>query len=127
MKVLIVEDDSAIAANLYDYLEANGYEVDLASNGRMGLAMAIAYSWDAILLDLSLPHMDGLTLCRKLREEARRDAPVLMLTALTYRRTRSVSRSPPSCAHERGGLRICIEPVDVEALLAVMTRIADAR
>jgi len=81
MKVLIVEDDSAIAANLYDYLEANGYEVDLASNGRMGLAMAIANSWDAILLDLSLPQMDGLTLCRKLRGEARRDTPVLMLTA----------------------------------------------
>ena len=81
MKVLIVEDDSAIAANLYDYLEANGYEVDLASNGQTGLAMAIADTWDAILLDLSLPRMDGLTLCRKLREEARRDTPVLMLTA----------------------------------------------
>ncbi|KXV02806.1 two-component system response regulator [Caballeronia megalochromosomata] len=81
MKVLIVEDDSAIAANLYDYLEANGYEVDLASNGQTGLAMAVAETWDAILLDLSLPRMDGLTLCRKLREEARRDTPVLMLTA----------------------------------------------
>ena len=81
MKVLIVEDDSAIAANLYDYLEANGYEVDLAINGQAGLAMAVAGSWDAILLDVSLPHMDGLTLCRKLREEAHRDTPVLMLTA----------------------------------------------
>jgi DNA-binding response OmpR family regulator len=43
--------------------------------------MAVAETWDAILLDLSLPRMDGLTLCRKLREEARRDTPVLMLTA----------------------------------------------
>ncbi|MBN3805244.1 response regulator transcription factor [Paraburkholderia sp. Ac-20336] len=81
MKVLIVEDDPAIAANLYDYLEANGFEVDLASNGQTGLEMAMADSWDAILLDLSLPRMDGLTLCRKLREEAHRDTPVLMLTA----------------------------------------------
>lgn len=81
MKVLIVEDDSAIAANLYDYLEGNGYEVDIASNGKAGLRMAIADSWDAILLDLALPGMDGLTLCRRLREEARRDTPVLMLTA----------------------------------------------
>jgi len=81
MKVLIVEDDAAIAANLYDYLEASGYEVDLATNGRTGLEMAVSDSWDAILLDLSLPRMDGLTLCRKLREEAHRDTPVLMLTA----------------------------------------------
>lgn len=81
MKVLIVEDDAAIAANLYDYLEASGYEVDIAANGPLGLRMALADAWDAILLDLSLPGMDGLTLCRKLREEARRDTPVLMLTA----------------------------------------------
>ncbi|PMS21567.1 DNA-binding response regulator [Trinickia dabaoshanensis] len=81
MKVLIVEDDPAIAANLYDYLEGSGYEVDLASNGNAGLQMARGESWDAILLDLSLPGMDGLTICRKLREEARRDTPVLMLTA----------------------------------------------
>jgi len=81
MKVLIVEDDSSIAANLYDYLAAGGYEIDVASNGKTGLRMALAESWDAILLDLSLPGMDGLTLCRKLREEARRDTPVLMLTA----------------------------------------------
>ena len=81
MQVLIVEDDSAIATNLYDYLEASGYTVDAASNGYAGLQMALADSWDAILLDLSLPGMDGLTLCRKLREEAGRDTPVLMLTA----------------------------------------------
>jgi len=81
MKVLIVEDDSSIAANLYDYFEGSGYEVDVASNGDAGLHMALTDSWDAILLDLSLPGMDGLTLCRRLREEARRDTPVLILTA----------------------------------------------
>lgn len=81
MKVLIVEDDAAIAANLYDYLESSGYHVDVAASGNAGLRMALGESWDAILLDLSLPGMDGLTLCRKLREEAHRDTPVLMLTA----------------------------------------------
>jgi len=81
MKVLIVEDDAAIAANLYDYLEGCGYEVDVAASGTAGLQFALAEPWDAILLDLALPGMDGLTLCRKLREEARRDTPVLMLTA----------------------------------------------
>jgi DNA-binding response OmpR family regulator len=81
MKVLIIEDDTAIATNLYDYLESGGYEVDLASDGVMGLHLAVSQHWDAILLDLSLPGMDGLTLCGKLREEARRDTPILMLTA----------------------------------------------
>ena len=81
MKVLIVEDDTAIAANLCDYLGGAGYVVDLASDGVMGLHLAMTHHWDAILLDLSLPGMDGLTICRKLREEARRDTPILMLTA----------------------------------------------
>lgn len=81
MKVLIVEDDAAIAANLYDYLESDGYDVDIASNGNTALRMALDEVWDAILLDLSLPGIDGLTLCRKLRTEAHRDTPVLMLTA----------------------------------------------
>jgi DNA-binding response OmpR family regulator len=81
MKVLIVEDDAAIAANLFDYLESHGYEADLAFDGAMGLHLAVTQRWDAILLDLSLPGMDGLTLCRKLREEARRDTPILVLTA----------------------------------------------
>lgn len=81
MKVLIIEDDPAIAANVYDYLEGRGFHVDVATSGPAGLRFALAEVWDAILLDISLPGMDGLTLCRKLREEARRDTPVLMLTA----------------------------------------------
>ncbi|SOZ17128.1 response regulator transcription factor [Cupriavidus taiwanensis] len=81
MRVLIIEDDTSIAANLYDYLEGAGYVVDMASNGPAGLQLALSQPWDAILLDLALPGMDGLTLCRQLREEAHRDTPVLMLTA----------------------------------------------
>ena len=75
MKVLIVEDDAAIAANLYDYLQNLGYQPDLATNGPAGLRFALAEAWDAILLDLSLPGMDGLSLCRQLREHAHRDTP----------------------------------------------------
>ncbi|RWA53128.1 two-component system response regulator [Cupriavidus sp. UYMSc13B] len=81
MRVLLIEDDVSIATNLYDYLENAGYEVDVAWNGPAGLQLALSQPWDAILLDLSLPGMDGLTLCRMLREEAHRDTPVLMLTA----------------------------------------------
>jgi DNA-binding response OmpR family regulator len=81
MRVLIVEDDSDIASNLYDYLQGASYEVDFACDGVSGLRLAVSQQWDAILLDVSLPGMDGLTLCRKLREEAKCDTPVLMLTA----------------------------------------------
>ena len=66
---------SAIAADLYDYLEGSGYEVDVASNGNAGLQMAIAGSSDAILLDLSLPGMDGscsVAGCGKRRTGTRR-------------------------------------------------------
>jgi DNA-binding response OmpR family regulator len=81
MRVLIVEDDPAIAANLYDYLEAAGYTPEHTADGVTGLHRAVSAHWSAILLDVSLPGMDGFTVCRKLREEARRDTPVLMLTA----------------------------------------------
>jgi DNA-binding response OmpR family regulator len=81
MRVLIIEDDSAIAANLYDFLEARGHTVDAAADGVTGLHLAVTQPFDAILLDLGLPGMDGTALCRKLREEARVETPILMLTA----------------------------------------------
>jgi len=79
--VLIIEDDPAIAVNLYDFLEGRGHLVDAASDGVTGLHLALTGGFDAIVLDLGLPGMDGLTLCRRLRDEARNDTPVLMLTA----------------------------------------------
>jgi DNA-binding response OmpR family regulator len=81
MRVLIIEDDPAIASNLYDYLEERGHEVDAASDGVTGLHLAVTGGFDAIVLDLGLPGMDGTTLCRRLRVDARNDTPVLMLTA----------------------------------------------
>jgi DNA-binding response OmpR family regulator len=81
VRVLIIEDDSAIAANLYDFLESRGHTVDAASDGVTGLHLAVTGGFDAIILDLGLPAMDGITLCRKLRDEAANDTPVLMLTA----------------------------------------------
>ena len=81
MRVLVIEDDAAIATNLHDYLQGAGYEVDVASDGVTGLHFAVGQPWDAILLDVSLPGMSGLDLCHKLRQEAHCDTPVLMLTA----------------------------------------------
>ena len=81
MRVLIIEDDPAIAANLYDFLEAQGHMVDAAADGVTGLHLAVTGGFDAIVLDLGLPGMDGGMLCRKLREDAGNDTPILMLTA----------------------------------------------
>ena len=81
MKVLIIEDNPDIAANIGDYLEDNDHTVDFAGDGITGLHLAIVNDFDAIILDLQLPGMDGLDVCRKLREDARKDTPVLMLTA----------------------------------------------
>lgn len=81
MHILIIEDDLAIAANLYDFLESRGHSVDAAANGMAGLHLAVTQRFDAILLDLGLPGMNGITLCRKLRQESQIDTPILMLTA----------------------------------------------
>ena len=79
MRVLIIEDDPVIAANLYDFLEGKGHGVDAAADGVTGLHLAVTGNFDAIVLDLGLPGMDGMALCRKLRGEANNDTPVLML------------------------------------------------
>lgn len=80
LKVLIVEDERDIAANIWDYLEGRGYVVDHVVDGEQGLARAVAGGFDVIVLDLGLPRLDGLELCRRLRS-AGNDVPVLMLTA----------------------------------------------
>ncbi len=81
MRILVIEDNSDIAANLGDYLEDRGHTVDFAGDGVTGLHRAIVDEFDAIILDLNLPGMDGLEVCRKLRQEARKQTPILMLTA----------------------------------------------
>lgn len=80
MKVLIVEDERDIAANIWDYLELRGHVVDHVVDGQQGLARAVDGDFDIIILDLGLPRLDGLELCRRLRG-AGSAVPVLMLTA----------------------------------------------
>lgn len=81
MRILVIEDNRDLAANLYDFLEAKGHVVDIAGDGVTGLHLAVVDDYDAIVLDLILPGMDGVTLCRKLRQEASKQTRVLMLTA----------------------------------------------
>ena len=81
MRILIIEDNPDIAANIGDYLDEQGHTVDFAGDGITGLHLAVVNEFDAIVLDLALPGMDGLEVCRKLRDEAGKDTPILMLTA----------------------------------------------
>lgn len=78
-KILIIEDDTAIAAIERDYLEIDGFEVEIAANGTAGLERGLNGGFDLVLLDLMLPGLDGFTVCRRLREKL--DIPILMVTA----------------------------------------------
>ena len=79
--ILLVEDNRDIAEMVVEFLERKGYAVDYAGDGVTGLHLAVTNPYDVIVLDLMLPGLDGLAMCRKLREEAKRDTPLLMLTA----------------------------------------------
>jgi len=81
MRILIVEDHRDIAENIGDYLEPKGHELDFAADGVTGLHLAVTNDYDVVVLDLMLPGLDGLEVCRKLREEGKKGTPVLMLTA----------------------------------------------
>lgn len=79
--ILLIEDHQDLAAGVLEFLERRGFAVDHASDGISGLHLAVTRRHDVIVLDVMLPGLDGLGVCRKLREQARRDTPLLMLTA----------------------------------------------
>jgi len=78
-RVLLIEDNRDLAATLWDYLESHGFVVDHASDGMRGLHRALTEDHDLMVLDVGLPKLDGLEVCRQLRA-AGRQLPVLMLT-----------------------------------------------
>lgn len=81
MRILVIEDNRDILANVLDYLELKGYVVDCAQDGLSGLHLAATQDYDLIVLDLMLPGIDGLQVCKRLRDDAGRDTPIIMLTA----------------------------------------------
>jgi DNA-binding response OmpR family regulator len=81
MHLLLIEDHKDIAENIAEFFEARGNTVDYAADGSSGLRLALANQYDAIVLDIGLPGMDGLAVCRHLREQSRLRVPILMLTA----------------------------------------------
>lgn len=78
-KILIVEDEVAIAELEKDYLELSGFEVEVEHDGMTGLARALAEEFDLFILDLMLPGIDGFEICKQIREK--KNTPILMVSA----------------------------------------------
>ncbi len=78
-KILIIEDEKSIAELQRDYLEINGFEVEIANDGKVGLDLAINKEYDLIILDLMLPEIDGFTICKEVRKH--KDISIMMVSA----------------------------------------------
>jgi DNA-binding response OmpR family regulator len=78
-RILLIEDDPRLARMVEDYLASAGFRVTHAASGRAGIALAQREAFDALVLDLMLPDMDGLEVCKEVRAKAQ--TPILMLTA----------------------------------------------
>ena len=78
-KILIVEDEVAIADLEKDYLELSGFEVEVENDGTNGLARALAEDFDLFILDLMLPGIDGFEICKQIR--GKKNTPILMVSA----------------------------------------------
>ncbi|MES2808915.1 MAG: response regulator transcription factor [Bacteroidota bacterium] len=81
MTVLLVEDEPNVVSVIKRGLAEHGFEVSVAINGLTGLEMALGHRFDIIILDVMLPQLDGIQVCRKIREQDQ-EVPILMLTAL---------------------------------------------
>ena len=122
MNLLLIEDNRDLALNLLDFFEAKDSTVDLASDGVSGLHLAASNPYDAIILDLMLPGIDGLTICRRLREVGQ-DKPILILTARD-------SLDDKIAGLEAGADDYVVKPAalrEVEARLRALIRRAGAR
>ena len=115
MRILIIEDEKRLAATVADLLEHAGYTADTEGNGLTGLEQAKNGSYDALVLDVMLPGMDGCTLLRQLRE-AGKPIPVLMLTARSGLEDRI-------CGLDSGADYYLTKPFENEELLACLRTI----
>ncbi|MCS4278762.1 response regulator transcription factor [Stenotrophomonas rhizophila] len=81
MRLLVIEDNRQLVANLFDYFEARGHVLDVAPDGVTGLHLAVSQPYDALILDWMLPRMEGPEVLRRLRADHGSEVPVIMLTA----------------------------------------------
>ncbi len=83
MKILVIEDEVNVVSFIRRGLEENYYVVEVAYEGKTGLNMAVQNTYDLIILDLILPYINGIDVCRKIRNDYKISTPILMLTALS--------------------------------------------
>lgn len=81
MRLLVIEDNRNLVANLFEYFEARGHVLDAAPDGITGLHLATTQDYDLVILDWMLPRMDGREVLRSLRDEHHSEVPIIMLTA----------------------------------------------
>lgn len=117
-KILLVEDDPAISHMVTKVLELEGYAADVVSEGRQALATASAGAYEAVILDVMLPGLDGLSIMRQIREHpATQRIPVIMVTARTDDETTWQ-------AWKAGCDYIIAKPFDPADLVEVLGRLA---
>ncbi|HEY9739196.1 MAG TPA: response regulator [Coleofasciculaceae cyanobacterium] len=110
MKILLVEDDEPTAWALEEALNTHHYIVTLATDGQIGLELAQAFTYDLLLLDVLVPKMDGIMLCRQLRSQGYQN-PILLLTALDTTTDRIIGL-------DAGADDYVVKPFDIEELMA---------
>ncbi len=116
MLILLIEDNNDLAIELAEFLESQGHTIDAAADGVTGLHLAVTNDYDAIILDLMLPGLDGLEVCRRLRSDAGRWTPIIMLTARDTLEDRLTG-------FEQGADDYLVKPFSLRELLARLTAI----
>ncbi len=81
LSILLIEDNLIIARQLTEFMEGHNWVVDYADNGLQGIDLALNQNYDVIILDLNLPDIDGLEVCQQIKQQAKVNPPILMLTA----------------------------------------------
>jgi DNA-binding response OmpR family regulator len=81
MKILLIEDHAELAIQLGEFIGNLGWSIDFSSTGKQGLSLALDNEYDLIILDLNLPDIDGIHVCREIKSNSKFNVPVLMLTA----------------------------------------------
>jgi two-component system copper resistance phosphate regulon response regulator CusR len=109
MKILLVEDEPQLASFVRKGVQAEGYEIEVAYDGRMGLSMGRSNVYDVIILDINLPHINGFELCKQLRADNER-VPIMLLTALD-------SLADKSEGFEVGADDYLVKPFEFQELL----------
>ncbi|MEW5756411.1 MAG: response regulator transcription factor [Pseudomonadota bacterium] len=117
MNILVIEDDEGLRTCIAKFLALKGHQVNAVGDGVTGLHLAVVNSYDAIVLDLSLPGIDGLDVCARIRSDASKDTPVLMLTGRS-------SLDDKLAGFDTGADDYMVKPIELEELLARLTALS---